>query len=399
MQKEDQFLLELLRGSLWGTELSVPSEEIDWELLIKNAKVQAVFLQAFDGAAAVKEQIPKELYENWQKESFRRLRANMLVGVAQAELVEVLQAKGHPYVILKGAAAAAYYPNPHLRMLGDVDFLIDPKQKEEIAAELMEKGFARSHEEHTCHQVFKKPGSHLEMHHEPAGIPHGAAGEILRETLAEAWNRGKEREGFCAPAPVDHGLILLLHMQHHMVGEGLGLRHLCDWGCFVHATRQEPFWQEQLLPLLRKVGLLRYMYVMTAVCVRAFEIARPSWLEEVEEDLIEAVLEDVLLGGNFGRKDPKRAASGLMISNHGKDGVGRSKVYYLYDTLHRSTLEQHPAARKNKVLALVLDCGRAMRYLGRVLTGKRYSLLSMNKDADCRAEVYSRLGLFEETEK
>lgn len=396
MQREDQFLLELLRGSLWGKAISVPSEEIDWELLIKNAEVQAVFLQAFDGAAAVKDHIPSELYATWQKESFRRLRANMLVTAAQAELVELLQAGGYPYVILKGAAAAAYYPAPHLRMLGDVDFLIDPKQKEEIAERLMAKGFTRSHEEHICHQVFKKTGSHLEMHHEPAGIPNGAAGAVLRERLAEAWKRGQEQGDFCAPAPVDHGLILLLHMQHHMVGEGLGLRHLCDWGCFVHATHQEPFWQEQLLPLLSEVGLLRYMNVMTAACVRAFEIARPSWLEAVENDLIDAVLEDVLLGGNFGRKDPKRAASGLMISNHGKDGVGRSKAYYLYDTLHRSTLEQYPAAQKNIVLAFLLDCGRAMIYLGRVLTGKRYSLLSLNKDADRRAEVYRRMKIFEQ---
>ena len=39
-----------------------------------------------------------------------------------------------------------------------------------------------------------------------------------------------EGEKIRIPAPFHHGLILLLHTVHHMLGEGIGLRHLCDWG-------------------------------------------------------------------------------------------------------------------------------------------------------------------------
>ena len=395
MTREDQFLLELLKGSLWGSTIELDPKEVDWETLLDTAALQTVTLSAFDGAAQIKNQIPKEIYVRWQQVAFRKLQSNMQVTAAQEELITILEQSAFPYVILKGSAAAFYYPNSELRQLGDVDFLINPEQKQAIAMKLMEAGYTRSHEDHICHQVFKKERAHLEMHHEPAGIPNGTAGEILRGVLAETLNHRQVQNGFSAPAPFYHGLILLLHMQHHMVSEGLGLRHLCDWACFVYKTHRDAFWQERMIPLLKEIGLLRYMNVMTAVCVSTLGIEGPDWMEPVSKTLKDAILGDILQGGNFGRKDPKRSASKIMISNHGKDGVGRSKAYYLYDTLHQSTLEQYPFAKKSKLFGFLIDCGRALRYLVGAATGNRYSLRSLAKDADSRTDIYRQLEIFE----
>ena len=43
------------------------------------------------------------------------------------------------------------------------------------------------------------------------------------------------------PSHFHHGLNLLLHTNQHLLGEGLGLRHLCDWAVFAAGFSDEEF--------------------------------------------------------------------------------------------------------------------------------------------------------------
>ncbi len=388
---EESILLNLSKSSITGAPFEMETQGADWESICREAAVQSVALMLFDAVAGVKDRIPQEVFAPWQQLAYKKLVKNTKVQAAQKELVALLGS--HPYVILKGAAAAAYYPKPELRQMGDVDFLIDPARLKELSALLENAGYQKFMENHACHVVFKKPGAHLEMHFEPAGIPHGEAGEKVRAFLNPCVHHPKEEAGFSAPQPMYHGLILLLHMQHHMLGEGLGLRHLCDWACFVQETHSEPFWAE-LISFLKEIGLFTYMNIMTALCSAYFGISTPSWMVAVEEPLLEAVMVDTFKSGNFGRKDRQRAAGGMMISNRGKDGTSHSKFYYLYQTLHASTLEQSAAARKNRILAFFIDCGRGVRYLWKSAKGERYSLLKLMPEADERKKLYDQFQLF-----
>lgn len=400
IKKEYAVLLHLLdrslhpeRALLTDTEL----EGIDWDAVFKEATAQAVLLSAFDAAGVYKSHIPQDVYFGWFQKVSRGLMKNMQVNHAQRELTALLEEHGYPFVILKGEAAAAYYPRPDLRHLGDVDFLIDPAQKEAIAALLEANGYTGSMEHHICHTVFKKPGAHLEMHFEIAGIPYGQPGERVRAYMQSALAEARRNSGFSTPAPAHHGLILLLHMGHHMVAEGLGLRHLCDWAAFVDRTAGEAFWEERLLPHLREIGLLKYACVMTKTAARAIGTVCPDWAQ-AEDDLCDAVLHDILTGGNFGRKDKERSSAGMMISQHGKDGIGQSSMHNLWNTLHRSTAEVFPVVKKVRVLHPVLDVYRAGLYLAKRAVGKRPSLLKMAPLAQERRSVYERLEIFETVE-
>ena len=355
-------------------------------------------LSAFDAAAQYKTFIPSTVYQAWFQRSSRVLRSNLLVENAQREMVALMKKHGYPYVILKGESAASYYPKPELRHLGDVDFLIDADQKEEIEKIFLEAGYTSELHEHICHVVLKKPGAHLEMHFEIAGIPYGQPGELVREymhdTLSCAKWIGSSNAAFCSPDEAHHGLILLLHMQHHMVSEGLGLRHLCDWAAFVDRTLEQNFWQERLLPLLREIGLFKYACVMTHVCAKALGTACPEWAQ-AEADLCDAVLLDILSGGNFGRKDKERSKAGMMISEHGKDGISHGSTYNLWKTLHKSTGDKYAVVHRVKILHPILDVYRAGLYLCRWIVGKRPSLLKMVPLAQSRRKVYEQLQIFE----
>ena len=170
---------------------------------------------------------------------------------------------------------------------------------------------------------------------------------------------------------------------------------MCDWAAFVEKTWQEPFWQERLLPTLKKVGLLRYAAVMTSVCGAALGTACPEWAAGVDETLCREVLLDILDGGNFGRKDRERSKAGMMISQHGKEGVSHGPVYNLWKTLHHTPPGRFPIVNRIRVLHPILDGMRVLEYLGKVVVGKRPSLIRMAPKARERRSVYEQLGIFE----
>lgn len=105
-----QALLELVKASLFGTEPSFPSDA-DWDAVLQEAKDQAVVALA---APAV----PKEEAAKWQT-SVARNTANFLNLLnEQTKLIRLFDAAGIPLVILKGFAAAMYYPAPLRRAIG-----------------------------------------------------------------------------------------------------------------------------------------------------------------------------------------------------------------------------------------------------------------------------------------
>ena len=299
---------------------------------------------------------------------------------------------------MKGTAAAAYYPKPDLRALGDVDFLIDPTQQAELEKLFVDNGFKKDHEDHPNHIVLKKAGAHLEMHFDVAGVPFGWQGDEVRAFLKDCvYSPQMLQYDFCTfPAAEDakNGFILLLHMEHHMLGDGLGLRHLCDWAAFVDRTNGQAFWSETLIPFLEKIGLFIYAQIMTKTAAKFLKIACPEWASDADDETCDEIIFDILMGGNFGRKDENRAKSGMLVSEQGKGGTKHGALYNLAHALHKAVLRQ-PLIQKVPILYPFVYVYRACRFLFLSIIGKRPSLLKMAPEAEKRKSVYDKLKIFE----
>lgn len=395
MTKEQELLLEVLAHSINGNTLTVKCEDIDWVDFIKESVSQTVSVCCFDSVTPVKEKIPEDIYKKWFNHSCGSMAINSFVEKSQKELVSLLEKGGYDYIIIKGLTAASYYEKPEMRMLGDVDFLIDPDKKEEIKELLKNEGFNVSHENHICHIVFTKPKAHLEMHFEISGMPEGEKAEKIRSFMSTALKEPSKKSvcGILFNAPQDkyHAVILLLHMQHHILGEGIGLRHLQDWACFVGKTSKEEFWKSELIPLLKEIGLFTFMNTMTAVCVKYFKITAPDWCEAVEESLCEEIIEDILSGGNFGKKDKMRSSTAMGMVN--KDNRGRLKS--AFKTLKSSTEDLYPVVKKYKVLYPFIYFYRIVKYAFFLITGKRVSFSKTIPLAEKRRALYNKLHIYE----
>ena len=382
------------------TTLVLPEEElrgVNWAEVVDETIAQTIPLATYDVALLYKNYVPETEWSRWKNVSMGVLQSDFEVVSAQAELVELLNKKGLPYAIIKGTSAAAYYPDPERRALGDVDFLIDPDRQAEVENVLVEAGYKKEGVPHISHVIFKKPNAHLEMHFQVAGIPNGELGGRVKEFLRPAVFSTVEREReFCtfhAPNDLYHGLIILLHMQHHNLNDGLGLRHLCDWAAYVERTQNESFWQERLLPFLKEIGLYKYAAVVTKISAKYLKISCPDWAKAEDEELCAELLSDMFIGGNFGRKDNERARSGALIAQKGEKK--RGPIATLAYSLHKSILLRYPIVKKVWILYPFVYAWKVIRNLFLMLIGKRVSIGKMKPQAEKRQRIYDKLQVFE----
>ena len=326
---------------------------------------------------------------------------NLRVSWEHNELDRLMKSAKIPYVILKGCASALYYPRPAERVMGDVDFLVKKKDLERAGKVLEQEGFVPWDEEHICHVVYRKPPSHYEMHFEPAGVPYGRAGDLVREYMKDVMDQARDVEyengTITCPSHFHHGLVILLHTSHHLLGEGIGLRHLCDWAVFAASLSDEEF-REIFEEKFRAVGVWKFAGILTRTAERWLGCPHREWPGDQETELEDAIIEDIFDSGNFGRKSEDRSYETYLISSRGKGGVGRtSMLHQMILSLNEIIHTKWPVSRK---LWLLLPFGwgyYGIRYFVKICRGQRPALHpgKVISGAAKRKEVYREFRLFE----
>lgn len=306
----------------------------------------------------------------WQRRSSAVIASNMQISYEHTELHGLLSENHIPYVILKGVASASYYPDPILRTMGDVDFLIRPTDVTKATALVESIGFVSEGDTGGKHIVFHRDSSVWEMHRCVNGVPENDAGKIIRTYLSDTIDTAvdyDEGNGIVKiPDSFHHGLILLLHTASHLTSEGVGLRHLCDWAVFVNHFTDEQFrflFEEKL----KACGLWRFAQLLSLVSAKYLKLPYQSWMGEAEDTILEQLITDIMDGGNFGNKDGDRYRQIKYISNRGEHTVDqKSALRQLWDTIGKKA----KAANASRI-SVIADYARM------VVSGERKLDLSL----------------------
>lgn len=399
-------LLRIVRYQLFGGKK--PKTNADSLDILKEAKAQTVFSTAFsffqdELSGSDVSKLPKA-----QEEFFRDLIINTNNFQEHNELNELMKAHNIPYVAIKGLSSAAYYPDPSLREMGDVDFLVYEKDFERARQAVLSIGFDVDHgDEKGKHIAFKRdPMSIWEQHRRINGIPKGNIGKLIEEEIYETIETARTitLDGAVCRIPDEfhHGLIILLHMISHMTSEGIGLRHLCDWAVFVNSFTDDEF-VELFVGRLKSFGILKYAQIMTALSEKYLGIEHKQWSEnlDIDNDLLHGIMTDIMNGGNFGKKDANRYREIKYISNRGERTVDRKNIAaQVIWTLNQKTYLDYPWIKKSKIFLPFGWFAESGKYARLLMTGKRKSksTSAMLKEAANRKNIYSKMELFETDE-
>ncbi len=340
LSKENKLLLSLLANALFDAQLAIDVQQIDLKLLFTEAMSQGVLALAFDALPQEARACDKEIYDLWQMYAFSIMQKNASQMHANAEVEKIFEEAGLPVCTIKGFASDYYYgAKKHLRQMGDIDFAVPAGQIEAGKTLLLENGFVRVDDEdiHDFHITFKKGSEIYEMHKGITWLLEGNAylEEYMEDIFFHARKVNLDSVTVTVPDMFSHGLIMLLHMQRHMLtGGGIGLRHLCDWAVFVNSVPNDE-WCRAFEEKLKNLHLWTFAKALSKVSSLYLRIEEKEWFSQFDHETAEALLQDILLSGSFGYKDSKRYQEIFFLSKtHKKESLihmyAESMIYKVY---------------------------------------------------------------------
>lgn len=226
--------------------------------------------------------------------------------------------------ILKGQSVAKLYitssqPTPNgegvsndlsmLRQSGDIDVWISNKNIEELVEYVKETGV--ENKATAAHVSYEREGVEIELHTTPS-------------FLRCFWNDRKLKKWFCEvnPTSPEFNLVyMMVHMYHHMLFEGLGLRQIMDYFFVLKALSTSTLRGESIIKTketIRQFGMLRFAKGMMWIMKEVFALEDNYLIFEASERYGRLILDDVMQGGNFGHHDERNKRL------HGGSAIGRS---------------------------------------------------------------------------
>lgn len=312
-------------------------------------------------------------------------------------VIQLLAGHNIPAVLLKGSAAAQFYPVPELRKSGDVDLLLENEAQVEAAWTcLREHGFMRENGQEACHHIACESPEHIcvELHSsmvEP--FDNAKTNERIKKQQAECFSHIEQKPLMGLTLPVlenpYHAYHLLLHMLQDFLRAGFGLRLLCDWVTFWEhgCSREETL---TFLRLVRASRIEGFAIAITAVCIQYLGLASERvlfWKTQIQElppEQVEALLDEIIEAGEFGALDDSRMVT--MRGNHLVDYVRE---------FHHQTMLTYPKAGRFPILFPFLWIGMLCGFLYRNRTLRGVSSVQVLKNAGKRSKLVEKMKLFQ----
>ena len=300
---EQSALLAMIRSVLWDSE---PPKRA--EIAMGEAKKQALIPLLFPNSS-------EAMY--YSVHYIRILHA-------QDELVALMRTMSIPMAILKGSAAACYYPEPFLRTMGDIDFIV-PQERFQEASYLLEKnGYKITYDidDSKRHRCFDRDGISFELHHH-----YSFDGIDVEQYVIAGLKRPMNIiiEGHEIPVLPDfeNGMVLLAHAASHL-RNGLGLRQVIDWMMFCNAVLDNELWSSQFQRATVECGLERFAVTLTRMCQKYLGLTeRITWSSIADESLCDSLMDNIINTGNFGRSNGSGAHIETVKTNIRRYGLFR----------------------------------------------------------------------------
>ena len=269
MTKEQVLLIQVLSDFIQNRETPVP-EGVDWDCLIALSGRQQVegivYLQC-------KENIPAEY-------RFEMMKAQMLAlhfYENRVHFLELFRQKAAEekidFFVVKGTAAAAFYPVPAQRTMGDTDIVVHTEDRDKIDTIMKELGCENHSNFEDREWIYFKDKMLFEVH------DHLLYSEtVTEEKHARFFN---DFWKYYQDGALDwsfHFLFLLVHLLKNNPN--------LDWNFITES--------------LKKLQLLDFAKVCFAFIERWFGIKAPIETAEIEEDFYEASTEKIFADGVFG---------------------------------------------------------------------------------------------------
>lgn len=315
--KERQLLLIALRHALFGNAYDPDLfKDCDWTTFFKIAQDHTVACIALDGINNLPDDIRPKI--NILGHQCMRMmaveQANRKINKDVIGITELLSENNFSPIIIKGQIAANDYPNPLHREPGDIDVWIADTTEAEKAFKWAARNFKCRWMPGEKETSFTWNASAIELHRRIADMQYPPYQKFLQKTIARLLSDNKTRQvdidGHIVKAmPLTLSMIhQLLHLEYHILREGIGLRQFCDLAVFLHRHSSSiinEHSQIEIQQILNDCGIGRISAAIGYILHKQLGIAEDRIPFQISAHGADIILEDIWNGGNFGKNRVK----------------------------------------------------------------------------------------------
>lgn len=287
-----------------------PLEIVNWRNLLTFAKKQTIvgiYWQGIQRLGNVANRPSEDDVMEWMGEYQKIVRRSNKVDKALADLLELLKDNDIDFFVFKGQTVAQSYPVPESRTSGDVDFYVFKKDWDK-AIDILGKNVEIKDHHSFRHLDFEMEGIPFEMHYHTTVFGSNKTQNYWDDMIDSYFDEvldHVEISGEAIPTlpPTTYCIYLFIHLYHHFLKEGVGLRQFVDWMMFIRAKHEEIVMSE-LDAKLHKIGLCKAFRAFGSVLVDKLGLDSnefPYVLTDSDRKYEEEILGIVLQYGNFGK--------------------------------------------------------------------------------------------------
>lgn len=312
----------------------------EWRGLLKMAKRQTLVGVMFEGVKRMEEgnKPPKDVLLEWFALAERIKACNKRLNKECATVSKHFEENGFYTCILKGQGNAQLYQQPDLRIPGDIDIWVWPKdevaeqsklsirRKKVVNFIVANTGFQPCFYHHVDYPLLDT--TEVEVHFTPTWLHNPWHNRRLqryveREAIASFRNKRKIGEEMCATPTWELNVVFqLIHLQNHLIGEGIGLRQMMDY--YYLLTTDNGQWStrngeggtvkgelltrgnlDSVEQMIERLGLKRFAGATMWVLHEVFGLEEHRFLVPADKELGEFLLHEIMLSGNFGQYDKR----------------------------------------------------------------------------------------------
>ena len=309
----DKLFFELIQLTLGKrTVLSKTPTKEKWLALFEIAQIQAIAGIIIHGLEKLKDQgqkPPLDLLLEWIGLSEQIRSRNSLLNTKCIEIQQLLSDRNIKSSILKGQAVATYYDKELqlLRQSGDIDVYVDCGRKKSIAlAEELQK--EKVHWDYKHLQLHLCEDVEVEVHYRVEVLFNLQKNKRLQRWFKkhEEWLYCQE-DGLTKPDVRFDLFYVLLHIYRHFLHEGVGLRQVIDYYFVLKAGVGH---KGTTVETLRQFGMMRFTQGLMWIMQNVLGLERKYLLCEPCEKEGHFILQQIMLGGNFGKYDSRNGHIG-----------------------------------------------------------------------------------------
>ena len=300
---------ELVRYAVSEDSPAPRMEADEWEAMYEMAKKQSVVGVVFDAVQRYGEDatIPRQLKMKWFFHVSKIKNRNILLNQRSAELVAMFRKDGFACCVLKGQGNAMMYPNPYARSSGDIDLQVQGGR--DLVVQYVKKRFphTKTAYQHVDYPVFKD--AEVEVHYLPVYLNNPLYNRRLQRWFDDHRDEMYGHEvtlpdgaGVLAVPSLRFNLVFqLAHLQHHLLDEGIGLRHCLDYYFLLRKVHEECIPLDGMADELNSLGLRKFAGAVMYVMHEVLGLEEACLIAPVDEGRGKSLLREMLHGGNLGK--------------------------------------------------------------------------------------------------